>query len=248
MLWCVCKHLHFKEINDKPCQTLRCPIVRKTHMGLSCSIFRHNHILHSLSSLIPNYQVAGFNMSKNRLGICVSCVCVVWVYLYIYIYIYCPAASIARTISLSLQRYLRGVGVKHLSTVRFSSGSNVQYVIKPSVWVWSRLWNILFIYRMIFRIGKWSWRSMFHFQVTQKAIVYALHQQGPPKPFVGGQILLWTAESLIFHHPGMGVLYECSQFTHPKLNKCVNPQSEGRLGPTNPPRSPEVPKKRPRKR
>ena len=117
MLWCVCKHLHFKEINDKPCQTLRCPIVRKTHMGLSCSIFRHNHILHSLSSLIPNYQVAGFNMSKNRLGICVSCVCVVWVYLYIYIY--CPAASIARTISLSLQRYLRGVGVKHLSTVRF---------------------------------------------------------------------------------------------------------------------------------
>ena len=100
MLWCVCKHLHFKEINDKPCQTLRCPIVRKTHMGLSCSIFRHNHILHSLSSLIPNYQVAGFNMSKNRLGICVSCVCCLG--LSIYIYIYCPAASIARTISLSL--------------------------------------------------------------------------------------------------------------------------------------------------
>ena len=98
MLWCVCKHLHFKEINDKPCQTLRCPIVRKTHMGLSCPIFRHNHILHSLSSLIPNYQVAGFNMSKNRLGICVSCVCC----LGFSIYIFFPAASIARTISLSL--------------------------------------------------------------------------------------------------------------------------------------------------
>lgn len=102
MLWCVCKHLHFKEINDKPCETLRCPIVRKTHMGLSCSIFRHNHILHSLSSLIPNYQVAGFNMSKNRLGICVSCVCC----LGLSIYIYCPAASIARTISLSLSAAL----------------------------------------------------------------------------------------------------------------------------------------------
>ena len=116
MLWCVCKHLHFKEINDKPCQTLRCPIVRKTHMGLSCPIFRHNHILHSLSSLIPNYQVAGFNMSKNRLGICVSCVCCLGFSIYIFFLL---QVLPVQSLSLSLQRYLRGVGVKHLSTVKF---------------------------------------------------------------------------------------------------------------------------------
>lgn len=101
MLWCVGKHLHFKEFNDKPCQTLRCPIVRKTHMGLSCPIFRHNHILHSLSSLIPNYQVAGFNMSKNRLGICLSCVCCLGLSVYIYILSCCKYCPYNLSLSLS---------------------------------------------------------------------------------------------------------------------------------------------------